>query len=50
MSSPTAPALLEAHELHSHYGESHVLRGVSLAIGREQRWRGWGTHASASPR
>jgi len=34
MSSPTAPALLEAHELHSHYGESHVLRGVSLAIGR----------------
>ena len=28
----TAP-LLSAHDLHAHYGESHVLRGVSLAIG-----------------
>ena len=26
-------ALLSAHDLHAHYGESHVLRGVSLAIG-----------------
>ena len=26
-------ALLEARDLHAHYGESHVLRGVSLAIG-----------------
>jgi branched-chain amino acid transport system ATP-binding protein len=26
-------ALIEAHDLHAHYGESHVLRGVSLAIG-----------------
>jgi branched-chain amino acid transport system ATP-binding protein len=26
-------ALLETRELHAHYGESHVLRGVSLAIG-----------------
>ena len=25
-------ALLEARDLHAHYGESHVLRGVSLAI------------------
>src|SRR6476469_6562551 len=25
-------ALLEAREIHAHYGESHVLRGVSLAI------------------
>ena len=24
--------LLAAHDLHAHYGESHVLRGVSLAI------------------
>src|SRR5678815_29818 len=26
-------ALLEARDVHAHYGESHVLRGVSLAIG-----------------
>ena len=26
-------ALIEARGLHAHYGESHVLRGVSLAIG-----------------
>ena len=26
-------ALIEARELHAHYGESHVLRGVSLSIG-----------------
>jgi branched-chain amino acid transport system ATP-binding protein len=26
-------ALIEARDLHAHYGESHVLRGVSLAIG-----------------
>ena len=26
-------ALLEVRELHAHYGESHVLRGVSLAVG-----------------
>jgi len=25
-------ALIEARELHAHYGESHVLRGVSLSI------------------
>jgi len=25
-------ALLETHELHAHYGESHVLRGISFAI------------------
>ncbi len=32
----TAPAtvpLVEARDLHAHYGESHVLRGVSLVIG-----------------
>jgi branched-chain amino acid transport system ATP-binding protein len=27
-----ACALLEAHDVHAHYGESHVLRGVSLAL------------------
>jgi len=27
-----AAALLEAHDVHAHYGESHVLRGVSLAL------------------
>ena len=26
-------ALIEARGLHAHYGESHVLRGVSLSIG-----------------
>jgi branched-chain amino acid transport system ATP-binding protein len=26
-------ALIEARDVHAHYGESHVLRGVSLAIG-----------------
>jgi branched-chain amino acid transport system ATP-binding protein len=26
-------ALVEARDVHAHYGESHVLRGVSLAIG-----------------
>jgi len=26
-------ALIEVRELHAHYGESHVLRGVSLSIG-----------------
>ena len=26
-------ALIEARDLHAHYGESHVLRGVSLSIG-----------------
>jgi branched-chain amino acid transport system ATP-binding protein len=26
-------ALLEARDLHAHYGESHVLRGVSLSLG-----------------
>jgi len=26
-------ALVEAVDLHAHYGESHVLRGISLAIG-----------------
>jgi len=26
-------ALVEARDLHAHYGESHVLRGISLAIG-----------------
>jgi branched-chain amino acid transport system ATP-binding protein len=26
-------ALIEAREVHAHYGESHVLRGVSLSIG-----------------
>jgi branched-chain amino acid transport system ATP-binding protein len=25
--------MLEIHEMHTHYGDSHVLRGVSLAIG-----------------
>jgi len=34
VSTKAAPSLLEAHDVHSHYGESHVLRGVSLAIGR----------------
>jgi branched-chain amino acid transport system ATP-binding protein len=29
----SAVALLEAEELHAYYGESHVLQGVSLAIG-----------------
>jgi branched-chain amino acid transport system ATP-binding protein len=29
----SAAALVEARDLHAHYGESHVLRGVSLAIG-----------------
>jgi branched-chain amino acid transport system ATP-binding protein len=27
------PVLVEARDVHAHYGESHVLRGVSLAIG-----------------
>jgi branched-chain amino acid transport system ATP-binding protein len=31
MTAATTP-LLEARDLHAHYGESHVLRGVSLAI------------------
>jgi branched-chain amino acid transport system ATP-binding protein len=26
--------LIEARELHAHYGQSHILQGVSLAIGR----------------
>jgi branched-chain amino acid transport system ATP-binding protein len=30
----SATALIEAHDVHAHYGESHVLRGVSLAIAR----------------
>jgi len=34
VTTKAAPSLLEAHDVHSHYGESHVLRGVSLAIGR----------------
>jgi len=29
----TMDALLEAQDVHAHYGESHVLRGVSVAIG-----------------
>jgi branched-chain amino acid transport system ATP-binding protein len=31
-SATAISALIEARELHAHYGESHVLRGVSLAI------------------
>jgi len=31
--SAAVRSLVEAHDLHAHYGESHVLRGVSLAIG-----------------
>jgi branched-chain amino acid transport system ATP-binding protein len=33
MASIASP-LIEAHDVHVHYGESHVLRGVSLQIGR----------------
>ena len=28
----TEPRLIDAHDIHVHYGESHVLRGVSLSI------------------
>ncbi len=28
----TAPPLVQAHDLHVHYGASHVLRGVDMAI------------------
>ena len=28
----TAPTLVDAHDVHVHYGESHVLRGVSLSV------------------
>ncbi len=28
----TEPKLVDAHDLHVHYGESHVLRGVSLSV------------------
>ena len=31
-SASAISALIEAHDLHVHYGESHVLRGVSLSI------------------
>jgi len=30
--SPTKPLLIDAHDVHVHYGESHVLRGVSLSV------------------
>ena len=30
--NPTATAFLEAEDLHAHYGQSHVLHGVSLRI------------------
>ena len=32
LSAEAISALLEARDVHAHYGESHVLRGVSLAI------------------
>ncbi len=28
----TEPTLIDAHDVHVHYGESHVLRGVSLSV------------------
>ena len=31
-SATAISALIEAHDVHAHYGESHVLRGISLAI------------------
>jgi branched-chain amino acid transport system ATP-binding protein len=31
MSSPAAP-ILEGHDLHVHYTQSHVLHGVSIAV------------------
>ena len=32
--SGTPPALLEIEEIHTHYGKSHILHGVSLDVGR----------------
>ena len=32
--SPAAAPLLEARALDTYYGQSHILRGISLAIGR----------------
>ena len=29
-------SLIEAHDLHAHYGQSHILHGISFAIGRGQ--------------
>ena len=34
MSDTAAPALLRVDGLHAHYGKSHVLRGVTLQVGR----------------
>ena len=34
MSTPAARPLIAAENLHTYYGESHILRGVSLALAR----------------
>src|ERR1700758_3588875 len=33
MSPLTSAPLLEVDEIHTHYGKSHILHGVSLAVG-----------------
>ena len=33
-SDPSRDALIVAHDVHAHYGQSHILHGVSIAIGR----------------
>ena len=32
----TGDALLAVHDLHAHYGKSHILRGVSFEVGRNE--------------
>jgi branched-chain amino acid transport system ATP-binding protein len=34
--SDAASALLRIDDLHAHYGKSHILRGVSMAVGRRE--------------
>ena len=34
MSSPQAAPLLEVEEIHTYYGKSHILDGVSFQVGK----------------
>lgn len=36
MTGQTAPPLLSVRGLHAHYGKSHILRGVSFDVGRQE--------------
>ena len=34
----SAEALLVVEDIHTYYGEAHILQGVSISRGRRARW------------